>query len=201
MKLGVIGGIATDRANTTAGTQCAERRLGRTVRDGQRGSVLVEYGLYLLVAVIAAVALYAYFSSDSVGEQTNQLGGDLTTLAGKVKSSYAGQYTNVSNAALDTGGFFTNLTSMQDTSGTVTTSPGGGQLVVTPGTLSIADDSVQYSITNLPDTACQPILSALQRAAAQISINGTVIKSPSVAFNPANMNCSGDANKLVYLMN
>ncbi|MGR5270115.1 hypothetical protein ACPV5R_20530, partial [Vibrio astriarenae] len=62
----------------------------RQARNGQRGSVLVEYGLYLLVALIAVVGLYAYFSSSSVGEQTNQLGNDLTSLSGKVKSTYAG---------------------------------------------------------------------------------------------------------------
>lgn len=167
---------------------------------GQRGSVLLEYGLYLLVALIAIIGIYSYFSSNSVGEQTNQLGSDLTTLAGKVKSSYSGQYANVTNAALDTGGFFKNLTSMQDTGGNVTVSPGGGQLTVTSGTLNVSGDSVQYSITNLPDSACQPILSAIQRAASQISINGTVIKSPTVSFNPANMVCTNDANKVVYLM-
>jgi polar amino acid transport system substrate-binding protein len=85
--------------------------------NGQRGSVLVEYGLYLLVILIAVVGSYAYFSSNSVGEQTNLLGNDLTSLAGKVKSTYAGQYANVSNASLDTGGFFKNLVSMQDTAG------------------------------------------------------------------------------------
>ncbi|WP_242610610.1 hypothetical protein [Burkholderia vietnamiensis] len=49
--------------------------------EAQRGSVLIEYGLYLLVALIAVVGLYAYFNSNSVGEQTNQLGQDLTSLA------------------------------------------------------------------------------------------------------------------------
>lgn len=174
---------------------------GRQARNGQRGSVLVEYGLYLLVALIAVVGLYAYFSSSSVGEQTNQLGNDLTSLSGKVKSTYAGQYSTVTNASLDTGGFFKNLVSLQDTGGTVTVSPGGGLLTVTPGTVNIANDSVQYQITNLPDSACQPIISAIMRAAAQISINGTVIKSSAVAFNPANMTCTNNANKLVYLMN
>lgn len=168
--------------------------------NGQRGSVLVEYGLYLLVILIAVVGSYAYFSSNSVGEQTNLLGNDLTSLAGKVKSTYAGQYANVSNASLDTGGFFKNLVSMQDTAGTVTVSPGGGLLTVTPGTLNIANDSVQYQITNLPDSACQPIISAIMRSASQISINGTVIKSSTVTFNPANMTCTNNANKLVYLM-
>ncbi|ENZ77917.1 MULTISPECIES: type 4 pilus major pilin [Ralstonia] len=173
---------------------------GRHARNGQRGSVLVEYGLYLLVILIAVVGSYAYFSSNSVGEQTNLLGNDLTSLAGKVKSTYAGQYANVSNASLDTGGFFKNLVSMQDTAGTVTVSPGGGLLTVTPGTLNIANDSVQYQITNLPDSACQPIISAIMRSASQISINGTVIKSSTVTFNPANMTCTNNANKLIYLM-
>lgn len=177
------------------------KRPGRRVPGkGQRGSVLVEYGLYLLVVLIAVVGLYAYFSSNSVGEQTNLLGNDLTSLAGKVKSTYAGQYSSVSNASLDTGGFFKNLVSMQDTGGTVTVSPGGGLLTVTPGTLNIANDSVQYQITNLPDSACQPIISSIMRSASQISINGTVIKSSAVAFNPANMTCTNNANKLVFLM-
>ncbi|WP_241294408.1 type 4 pilus major pilin [Burkholderia stabilis] len=166
----------------------------------QRGSVLVEYGLYLLVALIAVVGLYAYFNTSSVGEQTNQLGSDLTALAGKVKSSYAGQYANVTNGNLDTGGFFKGLTSMSDNAGTVTTAPGGGQLTVSSGTLIVAGDSVQYKVTNLPDAACQPILSAIQRGAAKITINATVIKSPTVTFNPANMTCTGDTNTLTYLM-
>lgn len=180
---------------SVATKRCAARRAG------QKGSVLVEYGLYILIALIAIVALYSMFSSNSTAEQTNTLGQDLTNLSGKVKSAYTGQYANVTNAALDTGGFFKNLTSMQDNAGAVTTSPGGGALTVSSGTVNVAGDSVQYQITNLPDASCQPILTAIQRGAAQISINGTVIKSPTVTFNPANMKCTGDTNKLIFLMN
>jgi hypothetical protein len=89
---------------------------------------------------------------------------------------------------------------MADNAGVVTTEPGGGQLTVTSGTLNVAGDSVQYKVTNLPDSACQPILSAIQRGAAKITINATVIKSPAVAFNPANMTCTNDANSLTFLM-
>lgn len=190
--------MAQGDANTSVYDQKVRKDSRRA--EAQRGSVLIEYGLYLLVALIAVVGLYAYFNSNSVGEQTNQLGQDLTSLAGKVKSSYSGQYANVTNGNLDTGGFFKNLVSMSDNAGVVTTAPGGGQLTVTSGTLNVAGDSVQYKVTNLPDSACQPILSAIQRGAAKITINATVIKSPTVTFNPANMTCTGDANTLTFLM-
>lgn len=78
-------------AQGDANTSVYDRKAWKDCRRGkaQRGSVLIEYGLYLLVALIAVVGLYAYFNSNSVGEQTNQLGQDLTSLAGKVKSSYS----------------------------------------------------------------------------------------------------------------
>lgn len=195
-----IGDINMAQADADALVYDQKARKDCRRARAHRGSVLIEYGLYLLVALIAVVGLYAYFNSNSVGEQTNQLGQDLTSLAGKVKSSYAGQYANVTNGNLDTGGFFKGLVSMSDNAGVVTTAPGGGVLTVTSGTLNVAGDSVQYKVTNLPDSSCQPILSAIQRGAAKITINATVIKSPTVAFNPANMTCTNDANTLTFLM-
>ena len=166
-------------------------------RFKQRGVGIVELGLVLIIVSIGLVGLYQKFSSSSTETQAADLSSDLATLVGKVRSAYAGNYGTVTNAKLDTGGFFKGLSSLTDAAGVVTTNTGGGTLTAAPGTVTAANDSVQYTITQLPDAACLPLATGLAKAAAKLTIGGGVVKAVGTAPNPANITCAGDANTLV----
>ena len=168
-------------------------------RKGMRGSFMTEYGLVLIIVVLALVGVIAKFSSNSSATQTDQLSGDLTTLVGKIKVSYANNYGQVTNAKLNTGGFFKGLSSLNNNAGVVSTNLGGGTLTITPGTVSTANDSVQYVITQVPDEACLPFATAMARSTTKFSIGTNVVKAVGGQPDPSKVICSDDNNTITFL--
>lgn len=165
----------------------------------QAGFTMVELGLVLVIAAIALVGVITYFSNNSTATQSGQLTNDFTTLSGKIKSAYANNYGAITNAKLDTGGFFNGLPALNDNAGVVTTNLGGGTLTVVPGTVTTANDSVQYTITQLPDASCIPIVTALAKGATKLTIGAKVVKAVGAKPDPSQIACAGDANTLVIL--
>lgn len=164
----------------------------------QKGVGMVEIGLGLVIAAIIGVGIVSYFASNSTAAQANQLGSDLSMLVGKVKSAYGGQYANVSNARLNTGGFFSKMPSLTNNAGVVTTSLGGGTLTVAPGTVTTANDSVRYTITQLPDDACLPLVTALSKSATTLNIGANVVKAAGAMPDPSLVTCEDDNTTLVF---
>jgi Flp pilus assembly pilin Flp len=163
----------------------------------QKGVGMVEIGLGLVIGTLMVVAVVNYFSTNSTATQANQFGGDLSLLIGKVKSAYGGQYGNVTNARLNTGGFFAKLPSLTNNAGVVTTSLGGGTLTVAPGTVTAANDSVRYTITQLPDDACLPLVTALAKTATTLNIGANVVKAAGTLPDPSRVTCTGDNTTMV----
>ncbi|MGT2460229.1 type II secretion system protein (plasmid) [Cupriavidus basilensis] len=92
----------------------------------QAGYSMVEVGLVLVIVALALVGIILYFSSNSAASQATSLSGDLTSLIGKVKQGYQGNYAFVTNAALISGGFFRGLGSINASGATPTLALGGG---------------------------------------------------------------------------
>jgi type II secretory pathway pseudopilin PulG len=158
----------------------------------QKGMSMIEMGLVLVIITLAIVGVVTAFSNNSASTQANQLSNDLSLLIGKVKSSYSGQYANVSNAKLSSGGFFSNLTSLTNTAGTVTTGLGGGTLTVSPGTVTAANDSVKYVITQVPDSACLPFVTALSKTSTTLTVGSNSVKSAGGVPDPSKITCAAD---------
>lgn len=163
----------------------------------QGGFTMVELGLVLVVAAIALVGVITYFSNNSTAAQSQQLVNDLTSLSGKVKSAYANNYGAITNAKLDTGGFFNGLPALNDVAGVVTTNLGGGTLTVAPGTVTSANDSVMYTITQIPDAACIPLVSAMAKGATKLLVGAKVVKAVGAKADPSQIICANDANTVV----
>lgn len=163
----------------------------------QAGVGMVEIGLVLVLVSIITVGIVSYFSTNSAAAQANQLGGDLSMLMGKVKSAYGGQYNNVNNARLNTGGFFSKLPSLTNNAGVVTTSLGGGTLTVAPGNVTVAGDSVRYTITQLPDDACLPLVTSLAKTATTMQVGANNVKTAGNRPDPSLITCAGDNTQLV----
>ncbi|MBN6205133.1 hypothetical protein JYK21_01610 [Ralstonia pickettii] len=175
----------------------------RTRLRKQAGFNMVELGLVLVIITLALVGIIMYFSTNSVASQSQSLAANLTTIAGNVKQSYQGNYANVSNTALNSGGFFKKLASINATGATPTVTLGGGTLTVAPGTVNTANDSAQYTITQLPDDSCIPLISSMSKSVAYLSIapNGgtaSVVKAVGASADPSKISCSNDNNTLVY---
>lgn len=176
------------------------KKIKRFVSNSQHGFTMVELGLVLVVSAIVLVGVISKFSVNSTTTQADQLTGDLTSLMGKVKSAYANNYAAVTNAKLDTGGFFRGLISLNDNAGAVTTNLGGGTLTVSSGTVTTAGDSVSYVMTQVPDAACLPIATALSKTATKLLIGTNVVKAPGVLPDPSKVICSGDSNTVTLLI-
>jgi type II secretory pathway pseudopilin PulG len=158
----------------------------------QKGYSMVEIGLALVIITLLGVGTITYFSNNTSAAQANQLGNDLSTLMGKVKGSYSGNYSAVTNAKLDTGGFFSALPSLNNNAGVVSTNLGGGTLTVSPGTVTTANDSVKYVITQMPDASCLPIVTALSKTATTLSIGANVVKAAGAKPDPSKVTCTND---------
>lgn len=169
-------------------------------KNTMRGFSMVELGLVLVVAVLALIGIIQAFSSNTIATQTDQLSGNLTTLVGKVKGAYANNYGQVSNARLSTGGFFRGLSALNNNEGVVSTNLGGGTLTVTPGTVTAANDSVQYVITQFPDEACLPFATAMARSTTSMTIGTNVVKAVGAAPDPSQIICTGDNNTITILI-
>lgn len=75
---------------------------------------------------------------------------------------------------------------------------GGGTLVVTPGTISTANDSVKYTITHVPDAACLPLVSSLTKGAGTVRVGTNDVKVAGGKPDPSKVQCSGDNNTLEF---
>lgn len=164
----------------------------------QKGVTMTELSFVLLVAGIIGIGVVTAFGSTSSSAQATQLSDDLNALVGKVKSAYSGQYANVTNTKLSTGGFFKNYASLTDNAGTVTTSLGGGALSVVPGTVTAANDSVKYTLTQLPDSSCLPLVTALVKSVTTLNVNANTVKSAGTQPDPSKITCANDNNTLVF---
>ncbi|MGT2453897.1 type 4 pilus major pilin [Cupriavidus basilensis] len=162
----------------------------------QWGGVLDEYGFYLLLAGLALVAILVLFSRNQTDTQVQQLTTELNGVIGKVKTSYRGQYSKVSIAALKSNGVFKDLTTMTETGANVILQPGGGQLTVTAAQLLSANDSLQWTIPQQPDAACIAIVASYQGSAGKIVVNGTTIKAVGGEIDPSKVSCSGGSNTI-----
>lgn len=177
--------------------QLAPRKPRLPSKKYQAGIGMVEIGLGLVIATIITVGVVNYFSTNSTSAQANQLGSDLSMLMGKVKGAYGGQYTQVTNARLNTGGFFAKLPSLNNNAGVVTTSLGGGTLTVASGNVTVAGDSVRYTITQLPDDACLPLVTALAKTATTMTVGANNVKTAGNRPDPSLVTCAGDNTQLV----
>jgi hypothetical protein len=171
-------------------------------RTGNQGgaTILVEYGLYLLLAVALAVGYYAIFGSNSTDTESQNLASEMTAVAGKVKSGFAGNYGAVSNTVLHSNGYFLDRTSLVDSNGTVTVVPGGGNFTAEPGQLTNPNDAVQYTVTSVPALSCSTLVSAFGNSAGEIMINGDVIKAVGGSTDQTKINCTSDDNTFVVVM-
>lgn len=184
--------------NTTNQKTKSNTKLRKAVyrRLREAGMTMVETSLVLIIALGAVAGAVTYFASNNTSSQAKELATDLSLMVGKIKAAYGGQYGNVTNAKLNTGGFFTGYAGLTNSAGTVTTSLGGGTLTVSPGNVTTTNDSVKYVITQVPDAACQPFVVAMAKTATTLNVGSNVVKSAGSLPDPSKITCAADNNTI-----
>ncbi len=165
----------------------------------QHGFSLTDFMIWTVVVSIGLAGLYSMFGRGSTASQTNQLAADLSTLATNVKTAYAGNYANATNANLSATTQFQGFTTLTNNAAVVTVAVGGGTLTVSGGAATSANDSVQYVVTQLPDAACKTLATSLGKSATVLKFGTNVVKNVGVAFDATKIICSGDNNTMTLL--
>lgn len=168
----------------------------------QRGEGVVSFLISLVLIAIVGAGLYSKFGRGSTTSQANDLAADMSILMSSVKSSYAGNYANVTTARLVASGYFQGFASMTTAAaGTVAIGAGGGSLTVSPGTVGVANDSARYVLTNIPDAACVPLATNLGRSATTLTIGqNNAVKAVGTPFDASQVVCAGDDNTFTIQM-
>jgi hypothetical protein len=184
---------ATLRANPAA----RNLPINHPSKRGQAGATTGEYLFWaLLAAAVLAVSVAAYFKGNSQGN-AQALVKDFTDMTADAGQTFGGNWANFTTANADQAGIFKGFTSWTDNGGGNIVLTNGGTLTVAPGTLVSANDSGQYTITGQDQPTCKSLVTAVQKAAGSISVNGATVKAYGGTFNPQQMQCTDTNNTIV----
>ncbi len=166
--------------------QTALRKFSVAPRGRQRGQALVDYSLYIVIAVLVLIGLVAlYLTNRSNTTASNETQSLISTTA-NIQKLYAN----------DTNGFANiSVTSLVDNnvvpSGQVTAGawilPVGGTVAVASANLfGTAGDSFSLTIPDVPARDCSNFATALASNYPYMTVNGTTIEDSTtgVAFSP-----------------
>ncbi|MGA5726619.1 type 4 pilus major pilin [Ralstonia thomasii] len=169
----------------------------RTLR-AQRGATTGEYIFWSVLAAFVLIASIVTYAKGNAAGQAQALVKDFSVLANDASQSYSGQWANFTTVNADNGGLFRNYSSLTDNGGgNIIVQPGGGTLTVAPGTLATANDSGQYTITNLPADGCKNFAAGAQRAAGKIVVNGVTVKAYGGTYSPQLVQCTATNNTVI----
>lgn len=171
--------------------------VNRPSKHQQTGATTGEYLFWsLLAAAVLIVSVAAYLRGNSQAN-AQALIKDFTAMAGDAGQTFQGNWAGFTTTNADQAGLFKNYTSWTDNGGGSVTLAAGNALTVAPGTLVTANDSGQYTLTGLDQATCKNFVTAVQKAAGSISVNGTTVKAYGGTFSPQAMQCTSTANTIV----
>lgn len=166
-------------------------------KRGQSGATTGEYLFWsLLAAAVLIVSVAAYLKGNSQGN-AQALIKDFTAMSADAGQTFQGNWANFTTANADQSGIFKGYTSWADNGGGNITLADGGTLTVAPGTLVSANDSGAYTLTGQDQPTCKSFVTAVQKAAGSVTVNGTTVKAYGGTFNPQQMQCTDTNNTIV----
>lgn len=152
-------------------------------------------GVTALVLYFAVVYGPRYFTKAKVQNELSALAdfkSNLVSYGSKVGLFNA---TNASLVALVNQNFFPQSMVSGTAAAPIVTNQWGGNDSVALGTLVTAGDSLNFTKTGIPATACTEFGTAIDNVASVVTINGTSTKAAGAITNPATVgtSCGGAA--------
>jgi hypothetical protein len=179
----------------------------RVKRQVQRGFSNVQIAIGILVGVIillGSLSGYQYIGQVKVNNEISTLG-DLKAATVRY-GQFAGQFsaTNVTAAILNGQNFYNGAG--LSVSGTpavpVVNNQWGGLVTAAFGTAITAGDSIAFTFTGIPNSACRDLGTKVDNLASSVSINGATTKSVGGASLPASVTtqcaATSDNNTIIY---
>ncbi|ACD21534.1 type 4 pilus major pilin [Paraburkholderia phytofirmans] len=171
--------------------------INHPLKRRQAGATTGEYLFWsLLAAAVLIISVAAYLRGNSQGN-AQALIKDFTSMSADAGQTFQGNWASFTTANADQAGIFKNYTSWTDGGGGNITLATGGTMTVAPGTLVSANDSGQYTLTGQDQATCKNFVTAVQKAAGAVTVNGTTVKAYGGTFSPQQMQCTDTNNTIV----
>ena len=142
----------------------------------KKGFLSLELGLVLLVVAVAIVAAVLSYRDNlrktSINNNTQQISSTSANL--RAKYGQANLYGSVTTALAVRSQSIPEA--LRDGTAATASNSFGGAIVVTPATLTGANDAVQLDWPNVPANQCSDLVTNVQREMRQISVGSTSVK-------------------------
>ena len=173
----------------------------------QEGNSSIQTAIALMVGVIlliGAIGAYQYISQAKVNN-------DLAEIADLKNATVRyGQSVGTFTATNDTVAILTSLSFFPSprvtgsgTAAAVITNQWGGTIVPSLGTVNTAGDSLVYTYTGVPTSACRELVTKLDNIATVVTVGGATTKAAgaaTVAATAIPLCVAGDNQTLAYTM-
>ena len=173
----------------------------------QEGNSSIQTAIALMVGVIlliGAIGAYQYITQAKVNNDIAELS-DL-----KNSTVRYGQSVGTFTATNDTIAILTSLNFFPSprvtgsgTAGAAVTNQWGGTIVPSLGTVNTAGDSLVFTYTGVPTSACRELVTKMDNIATAVSVNATATKlagAATVAATAIPLCLAGDNQTIAYTM-
>lgn len=153
----------------------------------QRGVTLIELSIVLAVAAIIAIAVLEGGPSVRNHARSYQLNGEMTHFASGILSATASDsdFSTITTAGMVQNNAFQSAGNRVSLANGTVTGLWQGNITVEPETVSMANDGAGITYPNVPSGVCAVAVQGLKSSFSEITVNGTILVSPAVAYTDA----------------
>lgn len=166
---------------------------GSKQAKSESGFLSLEMGLVLLVIALAIVAAVLYYRDNLRKTSTNNTTQQILTTSANLRAKYGqtNSYGTVTTAMAVRSGSIPEA--LRDGTAASATNTYGGAITIAPASLNGANDSLQVSWPNVPNTQCSDVVTNIEREMRQVSVGSTVVKPNNGAIDLSALETACDA--------
>jgi len=153
----------------------------------QHGVTLIEVSIVLAVAAIIAIAVLEGGPFVRNHARSYQLNQEMAHFASGILSATASDsdFSTITTAAMVQNDAFQSAGSRVSLANGTVTGIWQGDITVQPETVNTANDGAGLTYPNVPSGVCAVAVQGLKSSFPELTVNGTVIVSPTVTFTDA----------------
>lgn len=173
------------------------------LKQRQRGLTVVELVIAMTLSLLVVAAGIAGASKFIQSNKVSQTLEDLPLIFTKTQKAYSSAvlYTGLDITSLVNNRVFPNELVAAGAPPTVSNRL-GGTITVALGTITVANDGAEFSLTGVPEEACVDIVQGMQAAAAKVTVGATVVKAINGSLDVAatGTSCAATASNTVKFL-